>query len=133
MVAAVVVQEGKILFEGGGPATGAVAHLVPAALPPEAAPRHVLHGDVVVVPVGRALAAAVAQKHRLVAVVAQAQFADRQLQLPHRAGLGSAGSLSPSGLALAVVPALPSLPVQQSAYDMLQLALREALEYRGKL
>lgn len=133
MIATVVVQEGEVLFEGGRPAAGPVADLVLAAPLLEARLHHVLHGDVVVVPVGRALAAAVAQQHRLVAVIAETQFAHGQLQLPQGAGLGPPGSFSPSGLLLTQAPALPPLPVEQGPDHMLKLALREALEHHGKL
>lgn len=133
VIATLVVQEGKVLFERGGSAAGPFADFVLAALLPEARPHHVLHGDVVVVPVGRALAAAVAQQHRLVALVAETQFAHCQLQLPQRAGLRPAGSFSPSGLVLAQAPAPPPLPVEQGSDHVLKLALREALEHHGKL
>ena len=131
MIATLIVQEGKVLLESDGPAAGPVAHLVLAALLPEARLRHVLHGDVVVVPVRRAFAAAVAQQHRLVALVAETQFAHGQLQLPDGAGLRPPGSFSPSGLVVTQASALPSLPVEQGADNLLELALREALEHHG--
>lgn len=131
MIAALVVQEGKFLFESGGSAAGPVANFVPAVLLPEACPHHVLHGDVVVVPVGGAFAAAVAQQHRLVALIAETQFTHGQLQLPQRAGLRPPGSFSPSGLVLTQAPALPSLPVEQGPDYMLKLTLCEALEHHG--
>lgn len=131
MIAALVVQEGKVLFECSGPAAGPVADLVLAAFLHEARPYHVLHGDVVVVPVGRAFAAAVAQQHRLVAVIAETQFTHGELQLPQGAGLRPPGSFSPSGLLLAQAAALPSLPVKQRPDHMLKLALCEALEHHG--
>lgn len=126
VVAAVVVQEGEVFFERRGPTAWAVADLVPAALLGETALHHVLHGDVVVVPLRRALAAAVAQHDGLVALVAQTEFAHRQLQLPQGARPGPPGSFSPTGL----LP-LPPLPVQQRPDHVLQLALREALEHGG--
>lgn len=131
VVAVLVVQEGKVLFEGGRSAAGPIADLVLAFLLLEDHPHHVLRGDVVVLPVGRAFAAAVVQLHRLVALKAETQFTHSQLQLPHGARLRPPGSFSPSGQLLIQPPALPSLPVQQSPDHMLKLALREALEHHG--
>ena len=131
VIATPVVQEGKVLLERGRPAAWSVTDLVLTAFLPEARPHHVLHGDVVVVPVGCALAAAVTQQHRLVAVVAESQFANGQLQLPQGAGLRPAGSFSPSGLLVSQATALPPLPVKQGADHLLELALRETLEHRG--
>lgn len=126
VVAAVVVQEGEVFLEGRGPTARPVADLVLAALLGETAQHHVLHGDVIVVPLRRALAAAVAQHDGLVALVAQTQLAHRQLQLPQGTRPGPAGSFSPAGL----LP-LPPLPVQQRPDHVLQLAFREALEHAG--
>lgn len=131
MIATLVVQEGKVLFESGRPAAGPVADLVLAALLPEARPHHVLHGDVVVVPVGHAFAAAVAQQHRLIAIIAETQFTHSQLQLPQGAGLRPPRSFSPTGLLLIQAPAPPPLPVEQGTDHMLKLALCEALEHHG--
>lgn len=131
VIATPVVQEGKVLLERGRPAAWSVTDLVLTAFLPEARPHHVLHGDVVVVPVGCALAAAVTQQHRLVAVVAESQFANGQLQLPQGAGLRPAGSFSPSGLLVSQATALPPLPVKQGADHLLELALRETLEHCG--
>lgn len=131
MIAALVVQEGNVLLVSGGPATRAAVHLVLAALLPETRLPHVLHGDVVVAPVARALAAAVAEQHRLVALVAEAQLAHGHLQLPQGAGFGPPGSFSPARLVLIQAPALLPLPVQQGLNHMLQLALCEALEHHG--
>lgn len=131
VIAALVVQEGKFLFVRRRPAAGPVADLVLAALLPEARPRHVLHGDVIVLSVGRAFAAAVAQQDGLVAVVAQTQFAHCQLQLPQRAGLWPPGPFSPPGLRLTRTVALPFFPVEQGPDHMLKLALRKALEHHG--
>lgn len=131
MILALVVQEGKFLFIGRRPAAGPVADLILPALLPEPRPRHVLHGDVIVLPMGRALAAAVAQQNSLVAVVAEAQLAHRQLQLPQRAGLGPPGPFSPPGLRLTRTVALPFFPVEQGPDHMLKLALRKALEHHG--
>lgn len=131
VIATLVVQEGKVLFECSRPAAGSVADLVLAALLPEACPHHVLHGDVVVVPVRRAFAAAVAQQHRLIAVIAKTQFTYGQLQLPQGAGLRPPGSFSPTGLLLIQAPSPPLLLVEQGPDHMLKLALREALEHHG--
>lgn len=131
MIAALVVQEGNVLFERGGPAAGPIANLVLAALLREASPHHVLHGDVVVVPLGRAFAAAVAQQHRLVALIAKTQFTHGQLQLPQGAGLRLPGSFSPSGMLVTQASVLPSLPVKQGPDHMLELALCEALKHHG--
>lgn len=131
VVVAFVIQEGKVLFKCSRPAAGPRAHFVLAALLPEHHLPHVLHGDVVVVPLRLAVARAVVQQHGLVALVAETQFAHCQLQLPQRAGLRPAGSFSPSGRVLPQALALPSLPVQQGFDHMLKLALREALEHRG--
>lgn len=131
VVAAPVVQEGERLLEGRRPAARPAAHLVPAAVL-EGRLDHVPHGEVVVLPVGRAPAAAVLQNHLLVALVAQAQLAHLQDQLPQVAGPGLPGSLSPGGLAVVeggLAP--PSLPVQQISNHVLELALREALEHHG--
>lgn len=129
MIAAFVVQEGEVLFESDRPAAGSVADFVLAALHSENFPRHVLHGDVIVLPVRHAFAAAVAQQHRLVAVVAKSQFAHSQLQLPYGAGLRPAGSFSPSSQVITQEPALSPLPVKQGSHHMLKLAFREALEH----
>lgn len=131
VITALVVQEGKFLFVRRRSAAGPVADLILAALLPEPRPRHVLHGDVIVLPMGRAFAAAVAQQNGLVAVVAEAQFAHCQLQLPQRAGLWPPGPFSPPGLRLARTVALPSFPVEQGPDHMLKLALRKALEHHG--
>lgn len=131
VVAAIVVQEGEVFFERGGPAAGPVADLVLAALLGETRLHHVLHGDVVVVPLRRALAAAVAQHDGLVALVAQTQFAHRQLQLPQGTGPGPPRSFSPAGLLPTRAPALPPLPVEQRPDHVLELAFREALEHGG--
>lgn len=125
-----VVLEGKLFFISDGPAAGPVADLVLAALLFEACPHHVIHGEVVVLPVFQAFPAAVAQQQRLVAVIAETQFTYGQLQLPQRAGLGPPRSFSPSRLVLSQEPALPPLPVQQGADHMSKFALREALEHR---
>lgn len=132
VIATVVVQEGKVLLERRRPAAGPVTDLVRAALLLEARPPHVVHGDVVVVPLCRALAAAVAQQYRLVALVAETQFAHGQLQLPDGAEPGRPGSSSPTGLIPTQTPAPPPpLPVQQGPDHVLELALCEALEHHG--
>lgn len=131
VIATLVVQEGKFLFESCGPAAGPLAHPVFATLLPEARPHHVLHGDVIALLMLCALAAAVAQQHRLVTVIAEAQFAHGQLQLPQRAELRLPGSFSPPGLLLTLTPTPPLLPVKQGPDHMLKLALREALEHDG--
>ena len=131
VVAAIVVQEGHVLLVGDGPAAGAVAHFVLAALLAEARAPHALQGDVVVAPVVQAFATAVAEQQGLIALVAQAQLAHRQLHLPQGAGLGSPGPLSPSGLVLFQAPAPTVLTVQQGPHDLPQLALGEALEQLG--
>lgn len=95
-----VIHEGKVVFKRRGPAAGAVAHFVLAALLPEPRSHHVLHGDVIVVSMRYAFTAAVTQKYRFIALVTEAQFAHGELQLSDGAGLGPPSSLSPSGLAL---------------------------------
>lgn len=131
VITALVVQERKFLFVRRRPAAGPVADLILAALFLEPRPRHVLHGDVIVLPVGRAFAAAVAQQNSLVAVVSEAQFANCQLQLPQRARLWPPGPFSPPRLRLTRTLTRPSFPVEQSPDHMLKLALREALEHHG--
>lgn len=133
MIATVVVQKGKVLFESSRSAAGPVDNFVLAAFLLEARPHHVLHCDVVVMPVGCAFTTAVTQQHCLIALITETQFAHCQLQLPQSAGLLSAGSFSPSGLFLSQASALPLLLVEQGSDHMLKLALREALEHHGKL
>lgn len=131
MVAAPVVQEGERLLEGRWPAARPAAHLVPAPVV-EGRLDHVPHGEVVVLPVGRAPPAAVLQNHLLVALVAQAQLAHLQDQLPQVAGPGLTGPFSPGGLVVVEGGLAPSpLPVQQISDHVLELALREALEHHG--
>lgn len=88
-----------------------------------------LHGDVIVASVTRAFAAAVAQQHGLIALVAETQFTDRQLEFPDGAGFRPSCPLSPSSLAVQSMTLL-SFPVQQSAHHMLELALSETLEHQ---
>lgn len=133
VIAAFVVQEGKVLFESYWPAAGSIADSVLAALHSEDFPSHVLHGDVIVLPVRHAFAAAIAQQHCLIAVIAQTQFAYGQLQLPYGAGLRPAGPFSPSSQVVTQEPALSPLPVKQGSDHMLKLALCEALEHLRKL
>lgn len=132
MIATVVVQEGKVFFKSRWPAAGPIADLVLSALLLEAPSKHhVPHGDVIIVPLGCAFAAAVAQQHCLIAVIAKTQFTHSQLQLPYGAGFRPAGSFSPTGLLLVHTPASPTLPLEQLSYHMLKLALCEALEHHG--
>lgn len=131
MIAAIVVQEGKFLFECGWPAAGPVADLVVKALPLEDGPLYVFHANVVIVPVSCARAAAVVQQQCLIAVVTETQLTHSQLHLTQGAEVLPPGSLSPPGLVSTQAPAPPLLPVEQRPDHMLKLALCEALEHGG--
>lgn len=131
VIAALIVQEGKVFFKRSRSAAGPVADLILASLLLETCPHHVLHGDVIVVPMGHAFTTAVAQQHCLVTLVAEAKFTHSQLQLPQRAGLWPPGSFSPSALVVTQALAPSPLFVQQGLDHMLKLTLREALEHHG--
>lgn len=94
VVAVVGVQEGDVVVVGQRPAAGSSPDFFLLDLPP--AP-HAFQREVVA-PDGRlAGAAAVAEKHRLIRLVAQAQLADAHLQLLQGAGfVASAGALPPA-------------------------------------
>lgn len=81
---------------------------------------------IIVPAVGRTPATAVAEKDGLVADVAQAQLADRQLLFLQRACLAAIlGPFSP----FALLCVAPCFVVHQCSDDLLQLALCEALEH----
>lgn len=94
VVAVVGVQEGDVVVVGQRPAAGSSPDFF--LLDPPPAP-HAFQREVVAPDSRLAGAAAVAEKHRLIRLVAQAQLADAHLQLLQGAGfVASAGALPPA-------------------------------------
>lgn len=103
------VQDGKVL-KCSRSAAGLNANFVLAALLSEAHCHHVLHDHVIVFPVFITFATAVAQQHRLFALIFETQFIHFHFELPDGAQLALSGPFSPAALGLSKPPALPSLP-----------------------